>query len=219
METFGKQSKPEPAGIIYVNDRPLIVTDNAGNYRVQHPEAADYPLFKSADPDRLHEVVQQLESGGEAGILMEYPDISRFNEALKAAFRQIDAAGGLVTDPDGNLLMIYRNGKWDLPKGKVDRDEAIPRAAVREVLEETGLPGVRLSAPLSTSQHIYKYENRYVLKTTFWFLMKADASYPLYPQAEEGITQAEWSPPGRLRLNLKNTYETIRDVVRKAGLL
>jgi ADP-ribose pyrophosphatase YjhB (NUDIX family) len=48
------------------------------------------------------------------------------------------AAGGLVENEHGEILLIYRKKHWDLPKGKLDAGETLEECAVREVEEETG---------------------------------------------------------------------------------
>lgn len=104
----------------------------------------------------------------------------------------VQAAGGAVTDEKGRLLAIERLGRWDLPKGKVDRGEELPDAAVREVREECGLDTVRLIAPLCATWHTYVRDDERHLKRTDWFLMEASAQEELVPQAEEDITAVAW---------------------------
>ena len=53
----------------------------------------------------------------------------------------IVAGGGKVINSDGKILFIFRNGKWDLPKGKAEQKETIDQTALREVEEETGCKG------------------------------------------------------------------------------
>ena len=89
--------------------------------------------------------------------------------------KKIIAAGGLVQNEQGELLMIYRRGKWDLPKGKLDKNETIEACAVREVMEETGLTNIELGKWIDTGYHLYfdPYLNEDVIKETHWFAMRA----------------------------------------------
>lgn len=211
------QINPKASDTIYVNDRPLIFTDNAIYYRTTHPETADYRLLKSADPGSLHDAIRDLEQENHEGILIEDKDTRRIQKNLNVSFTKIEAAGGLVSEPGGKVLMIFRRGKWDLPKGKIDEGETLEKAAVREVLEETGLPEVRLLNQLSESWHIYKHKGLHVLKTTHWFTMEVQDAYPLIPQEEEDITIAEWANAEQIKEHLQNSFETIKSVFKKAG--
>jgi 8-oxo-dGTP pyrophosphatase MutT (NUDIX family) len=124
----------------------------------------------------------------------------------------IRAGGGWVTNKQNEVLWIYRNDKWDLPKGKLDdKDENISSCALREVKEETGLYNLELNELLTTTYHIYKLKQRFVLKQTDWFRMEADKEI-LKPQVEEGITACKWLSPKEAEACLANTYLSIRDV-------
>ena len=111
--------------------------------------------------------------------------------------KTIQAAGGVVKTSDGQVLMIFRNGVWDLPKGKVEFGESVEVAAIREVEEETGLHGVKIERSLGTTVHTYKLDDEPVEKTTWWYLMGLESqtdpySLSLRPQLEEGITDISW---------------------------
>lgn len=216
MPSTASTLNPGDPVTIYVNDRPLIFTENAILYRKVHPETEAYTLLKGTDSESLENAVRRLDQESEEGILIESKDIAGGQQNLSSAFPEIEAAGGLVTEPGGKVLMIYRREKWDLPKGKIDEGETVKKAAVREVLEETGLPDVRLLAPLYTSRHIYSQHGQYILKTTHWFTMAVQESYPLIPQQEEDIAKAEWCSAERIKAHLRNSFETIKSVFMKA---
>jgi len=137
--------------------------------------------------------------------------------------RVIDAAGGLVSNPQGEYLMIFRRGVWDLPKGKLEEGEKIEYCAVREVSEETGLEESRISLgdPICTTVHYYDLDGQKIEKHTHWYKMFYSPAQgeQLRPQTVEDITSAVWVSPAQARINLENTFETIRDVFRKAGIL
>ena len=130
---------------------------------------------------------------------------------LKRRMRWVRAAGGIVTAPDGTMLLIQRNGRWDLPKGKVEPGETLLQAALREVEEETGIKTFPLSTfhfPLKT-YHIFNLYGGWHLKQTSWFPMTAEKQTGT-PQQEEGITAIEWVDPDEWHRRLSSSYGTLR---------
>lgn len=129
----------------------------------------------------------------------------------------IIAAGGLVLNEKNDILMIFRRGKWDLPKGKLDEGEKIEDCAVREVMEETGLTQLDLGRLLVITQHTYfdQWIKKAVIKQTHWYLMKASLDQPLVPQTTEDIESIEWVSKSQLSERLENSYDTIVEVVSK----
>ena len=115
---------------------------------------------------------------------------------------KILAGGGLVLNEKGGLLMIYRRGKWDLPKGKLDEGETIEDCAVREVLEETGLLNVELGELIGITYHEYfdRHLQEEVIKESYWFAMRAKSDQLLVPQTEEDITEIKWVSDDELKL-------------------
>jgi 8-oxo-dGTP pyrophosphatase MutT (NUDIX family) len=132
----------------------------------------------------------------------------------------IKAGGGLVLNDAGKLLMIYRRGKWDLPKGKLDEGETIEACAVREVMEETGLTDVERGKLIEVSYHEYydRFVKEDVIKETYWYLMKARGQQPVTPQTEEDITDIKWVMGEELEACLADSYDNVVEVVRKAGM-
>ena len=128
---------------------------------------------------------------------------------------QIIAAGGLVTNPQGQILWIYRRGFWDLPKGKLDEGETIQTCAVREVAEETGIKDIQLHELLKFTNHIYfdKYLNQEVVKRTYWFHMTIPTLQSGVPQITEDIEKIEWHSLATAKHCLAQTYPTIIEVI------
>ncbi len=151
---------------------------------------------------------------------------------LKRRMRWVRAAGCIVADEAGNMLLIRRNGRWDLPKGKVEPGETLLQAALRETLEETGIKvesgkwkvenhaaqdsGCPLSTflfPLSTfkTYHIFNLYGGWHLKQTSWFAARAAGIRPSgKPQGEEGITETTWVSPDEWHRRLQSSYGTLR---------
>tara|TARA_B110000008_G_scaffold212118_1_gene211052 strand:- start:2682 stop:3152 length:471 start_codon:yes stop_codon:yes gene_type:complete len=129
-------------------------------------------------------------------------------------FTLIKAAGGLVYNYENQLLMIFRNGKWDLPKGKLEEGENIKECAIREVEEECGISGLSISRPLQDTYHVYELNAQKILKRTYWFEMKTDFKGNLTPQTEEGITKVCWVNKEDIAQKLENSFGNIIELLK-----
>jgi ADP-ribose pyrophosphatase YjhB (NUDIX family) len=126
-------------------------------------------------------------------------------------FTRIEAAGGIVRNPQEEYLFIKRLGVWDLPKGKLHKKEALQDGALREVTEETGLTNLTIAKQLPSTFHIYTdRKGREILKETYWFEMMCNKDQKLVPQLEEDITEVKWFSAGELNIPLHNTYASLR---------
>jgi 8-oxo-dGTP pyrophosphatase MutT (NUDIX family) len=133
-------------------------------------------------------------------------------------YKETLAAGCIVENNRGEMLWIERKGKWDLPKGKVEPGEAIEVAAVREVMEETGIGALELVEDLGATYHTYEMNGQVELKTTFWFRARhAGDDTPGVPQAEEGITAIRWVAQPVPEEMLAGTFASLRKLVENAG--
>lgn len=140
-------------------------------------------------------------------------------DAFRAGHELVLAAGGVVSDEEGRLLVIRRLGKWDLPKGKVDEGEGTEAAAIREVREECGLEELRIIGPMPSTWHTYERKGRRHLKRTDWFLMQGSSREELVPQQEEDIEEARWITRGELAPIERDTYPSLLPVFEAwAGL-
>jgi len=135
-------------------------------------------------------------------------------EKFTTNFDLIVAAGGKVTNNEGKTLFIFRLGKWDLPKGKVEKKESVEQAAIREVEEECGISQLTILNHIKDTYHIYELNNKLVLKQSIWYEMKTTDSAKLVPQTEENITDARWMTTKEIEnIVLKNTYPSIKEVL------
>ena len=127
----------------------------------------------------------------------------------------IIAAGGIVVNPNKEILWIFRRGFWDLPKGKLDPNETIEACALREVMEETGVSHLVLGDLIMTTTHLYHdmYLNTEVEKTTYWYKMTTDQLQDGIPQTEEDIEAIAWVKKEDIAPYLAKTYETIKQVM------
>lgn len=125
----------------------------------------------------------------------------------------VKAAGGKVIHENGTTLFIYRNDKWDLPKGRIEKKESIQTAAIREVEEETGVNGLKITKPLETTYHIFKRNGQHAIKITYWFEMTTNFEGELLPQYAEGITKVLWLDTNNANLALDNSYANIKTLI------
>lgn len=146
-------------------------------------------------------------------------DIDELKDGFFSLFTLVDAAGGLVFNANNQVLIIKRFGKWDLPKGKVEKDEKIEEAAIREVEEECGISNVKSNRLINSTYHTYYLNNEKILKKTHWYSMKYEGNEAFMPQAEEDITEVRWVDVDKLDFIKANTYKSIIDVMMTAGLM
>ncbi len=134
-------------------------------------------------------------------------------------FNLVKAAGGLVKNAKGEYLLIYRNKKWDLPKGKLEKKETVRVAAKREVEEECGIKGLKIVSPLQETYHIYSLQGKLNLKLTRWFEMNYSGGKTTKPQKEEGIEKAVWVHKKGITKLHKNMYPSIADILINKKIL
>ena len=135
-------------------------------------------------------------------------------ESFCTGYKLVEAAGGLVYNDTNQLLMIFRNGKWDLPKGKLEVGENIEQCAIREVEEECGISELLIIQQLQETYHTYEINGQKILKRTYWFEIKSSFKGNLLPQTIEGITEAVWVDKENIAEKLKNSFENITELFK-----
>ncbi len=194
---------------IFFRDKSITFSgSNGGDYDL----VIDSSVDTIADISRA-KVMDFFEKYNSILFLCDTPDDAY--EQFCREFRSIKAAGGAVQNSAGQTLMIFRNGRWDLPKGHLERGETIEECAMREVGEETGIRELKIEKKIIETQHAYVLNEEWAIKTTYWYAMKSE-DVNTTPQQQEGIEIAAWCSPGEVAQNLENTYPTIRAVM--AGL-
>lgn len=187
---------------VFVNEAPLILTNKLS-------ETANGKYFL-LNGEAINEAIAALAKKKLPEAYIYHPN---HEEILKKFTKEIPlyvAGGGVVTNDEGKVLFIYRNDKWDLPKGKVDKGETIERAALREVEEETGVTGLEIENFLRTTYHIFKTSGIYRLKEVHWFAMKTSFKGELVGQKSEGIEKVKWKGPKKIKKALENSYINIK---------
>ena len=143
---------------------------------------------------------------------------SRKSELLKifkSKVKVIFASGGIVENSKKQILFIYRKGKWDLPKGKAEKNETIRETALREVTEETGISRLRIRKFYTNTFHLVRNNGSYFLKETSWFLMYSDFEGKLIPQSEEGIKSVKWKNLNQLKKIKEKTFRNIKIILEE----
>ena len=133
-------------------------------------------------------------------------------------FPLIEAAGGLVQHQNGKVLFIYRNKKWDLPKGRIEKNEILIDGAIREVMEETGVKDLIVKKNMTHTFHVFSRNGNYRLKKTYWYLMTTSYNGILEPQLDEGISLAEWKTKDEIPDLMNNAFENIKLLLEETDL-
>jgi len=170
-------------------------------------------IIKECKQEAIQALLQEMGKEEIKSGMIICNDLKKLYENFSHAFTEITAAGGVVENEKKEILLIFRRGKWDLPKGKLDEGESIQECAIREVCEETGLEHVEINAKLPDTYHTYQELEKNILKKSVWYKMTANSTQTLQPQLEEEITEIKWVPTNELRSYLNKTYPSVRDVL------
>jgi len=201
---------------IYFGDKPVFLCDklNPEIDEIRHHPDAVYidELSRAAINSLLHEIDKPQ---FHAGIILN-ENFQKLQKDFFKHFKVIIACGGLVKNNEGEILLIFRRGKWDLPKGKLDDNETYLECAIREVKEETGLTKIKAGKEIDITYHTYIEFGKHILKESHWYLMNTKSAELPVPQAEEDITEARWVKKDDLKNYMDNTFPTIAGLLKKA---
>jgi hypothetical protein len=202
---------------IYVNDRKIFICS---------PDEANIPsdihlnLSGSESHLQLREIIFSFEENNFVKtLILQAGDCDRLWDSLLHIYKSMTAAGGIVFNDKKELLMIFRNEKWDLPKGKVEPGERIDEAALREVEEECGIKKVSIVRQAAATYHTYPYKNDIILKTTFWYVMSCSDPENINPQLSEGITAVKWMTKEEVQFAAGQSYASIVSLLSEEGVL
>jgi len=189
---------------IYFVSKNNFSINNLDNCKIISPKS---------NKELLKNISQFSTTTGLKNLVVVFENVKKLEIAISSTFKIIEAAGGLVKNNSGNLLLIFRNGKWDLPKGKLEENEKIKDAALREVKEECGINSLKIVKNIAITFHLYTLNRQLVLKKTHWFTMKSDKKNNLKPQREEGITKVKWMNKVEIKKAMKKSYPLIQDLL------
>jgi len=198
---------------IYFGDKPVFLCDEIDkglNEILHHPDAVFVDEISTrAIKSLLHEIKKEE---FHAGVLW-YSDLEQLKKAFFKNFTMVEAAGGVVQNAEKDILFIFRLGKWDLPKGKMEKGEEPGSCAQREVTEETGINGLTLKKKIGDTWHSYDQFGKHFLKRTQWFYMTSASKQQPHPQEAEHITDAKWIKTKDIKEPVKNTYAGIKEIL------
>ena len=201
---------------VFFNDRKVILTDDfINNFRHR------YGLFyKYRDVEDLKEIIDFFGRLKKIdNLFLFHHDIEELRTVFRSCFKNINASGGLVRNKKNEILVIFRRGVWDLPKGKLGDNEDFQTAAIREVEEECGLQQLEVVRPLLSTYHTYPLNNKLALKKTLWFEMLYKGDSPPKPQTEEDISEVRWMSEDEIPFILENSFQSVIDVFKYAALI
>ncbi|MBQ6087643.1 MAG: NUDIX domain-containing protein [Bacteroidales bacterium] len=198
---------------IYFENRCLIICP-PGEQALSDPNSIE---FHPGDRPSVRTLVEMFETSRTLSrIYIPDTDTEAAFRRICGEFREVNAAGGLVSNRRNDYLLIRRNGLWDLPKGHQENGEDIRVTAMREVQEETGVLELEIRDLICITHHCYRRDGVWHLKHTWWYDMLYTNPVDLTPQREEDISQAAWVAKSSLPPYLKNTYPSIQEVFREA---
>ncbi len=201
---------------IYFDDKPLFLCDDVDANLQPYVHHDDAVFIDELNLHTVKSMIHEMQKPSVHAGVFFYKDLAELKAAFFKKFTLIKAGGGFVLNESKEVLMMFRRGKWDLPKGKMDKKESFEECALRETEEETGLKNIKLTGPLITTYHTYHEGTRYILKETRWFTMDTNSEQKLIPQTEEQITKLEWVKKEELKKYMQNSFPSVNDVL-KAG--
>lgn len=200
---------------IYFGDKPLFLCDAVDETLQPYVHHDDAVFIDELNSHTVKSMIHEMEQPEIHAGVFYHPDLGELKKAFYKKFTIVIAAGGLVLNEKKKILMIFRRGKWDLPKGKLDKGETLEECAVREVEEETGLQQVKLLSPLVITYHTYHEGARFILKESHWYNMKVSGEQNLVPQTEEGIHEIKWVTNKEAQNLFQECYPSVIDVIKE----
>lgn len=200
---------------IFFNDKPLFLCDAIDSVIEPFLHHDDAIFIDELDSHSIKAMIHEMQLDKVHAGVFFHPDLEELKKSFFKKFRVIQAGGGAVINENDEVLMIYRKGFWDLPKGKLDKGERLEECAIREIKEETGLQNVKIVSPLSITYHTYHEGTKFILKESHWYNMAAKKDQHIAPQQEEGIEEIKWVHKKELSRYYPVSYPSVADVLKQ----
>ena len=199
---------------IFINDNALILSSSQTVLATD--KLAKIQQYSCASC--MTSAISKLENELCKTLVLQGDDVELMWKDFCSRYEIIEAAGGVVVNPNGEVLWIRRNEKWDLPKGKVEIGENIEDTAVREVEEECAVSDIDRGELLGLTYHTYFHKGENILKKSYWYAMSCPSEQELKPQLEEGITEVVWADKQKHLIYLQDTYTSIVELLKREKL-
>jgi 8-oxo-dGTP pyrophosphatase MutT (NUDIX family) len=199
---------------IFFDNKPLFLCDGVDEIIQPIIHHDDAVFIDELNSHTIKTIIHEMEDPNiHAGVFL-HSDLAELKKLFFKKFTVFIAAGGLVENENKEILLIFRRGKWDLPKGKLDKGESLEECAKREVEEETGLQRIKLISQLTITYHTYHEGTKFILKESYWYNMKVSGKQNITPQLEEDILDIKWVKKEDLSTYLENTFPSVIDVLK-----
>jgi 8-oxo-dGTP pyrophosphatase MutT (NUDIX family) len=198
---------------IYVDEAPIYITDELSEELKKLSIQKDVVCFKEEFDNDANKILALLQINKKKAVIIFTKDFETLQYNFFKQFTLIEAAGGIVQNENKDVLFIYRRGKWDLPKGKMENGETPEICAEREIEEETGVKDLQLKYKIGETYHVYSEWGQTILKTCHWFNFTTVAGQETVPQKEEDIAEVKWVHTVDIKEPMKNTYQNIKDIL------
>jgi len=197
---------------IFVDESPIYITDELSAELKKKSTQNNVLLIREENLIKLDTILNALKTDKKEVIIL-VDKIDNAKAVFFTHFTNIEAAGGIVQNEEKELLFIFRRGKWDLPKGKLENGETPEICAAREIEEETGVKNLILKHKIGETYHIYEENEKMILKTSHWFYFISNEQQDITAQTEEDISEVKWIHTRNIKEPMANTYQNIKDIL------
>ena len=197
---------------IFVNESPIYITDELST-ELRKKSNDNNVLFITDENEIIIDPILAALKTDKKEVIILVDNIDNAKAVFFTHFTNIEAAGGIVQNEKKEILFIFRRGKWDLPKGKIENNETPEISAAREIEEETGVTNLILKRKIGETYHIYEENKAMILKTSHWFYFLSNEQQDIKAQTEEDITKVKWIHTRNIKEPMANTYQNIKDIL------
>ncbi len=187
---------------VFVNDIPIILS-------TQKDFGEKYSSFPIKTV-RMKRLIRKINEGQLLYVNLYHKKEEKLLKHLFKKLPVVTAAGGMVFNDKKEILFIFRNKRWDLPKGRVEKNETLEEAAVREVMEETGIQDLEVKSFLQETYHVFQRKKKIKLKVTHWYEMYSEYTGEFTPEKSEGIKKVKWKDSDKSKKALTKSYSNIK---------
>ena len=199
---------------IYFGDKPVYLCDEFDEELTELSHHPDVVLIDELSAPAINSLLHEIKKENFHAAICRHENFEKLKKEFTKHFKFVRAAGGIVQNEKKELLFIFRKGKWDMPKGKMNAKESAESCAKREIKEETGADNLVVKNKVGETFHCYDEFGKHILKQSNWFYFTCKGKQTLKAQTEEDITEVKWIPTKDIKQPMENTYDTIKDILK-----